>query len=37
MIAVEQGPDGPRLAGRLAPGYLDRLIEWIIRQRPVGS
>jgi pimeloyl-ACP methyl ester carboxylesterase len=36
MIAVEPGPDGPRLAGRHAPGYFDRLIEWILRQRPAG-
>jgi len=29
MIAVEQGPEGPRLAGRTAPGYFELLAHWI--------
>lgn len=32
MIAVEEGPDGPRLAGHYAEGYLDLLIDWILKQ-----
>lgn len=28
MIALEQGPDGPRLAGRTAPGYFELLVSW---------
>jgi len=32
MIAVEQAPGGPRLAGRHAEGYFDRLIGWILEQ-----
>lgn len=37
IIAVEQGPDGRRLAGRHAAGYFDRLIEWILRQGTRGD
>lgn len=32
MIAVEEGPDGPRLAGHYADGYFDKLIDWILKQ-----
>ncbi|MCF7222245.1 hypothetical protein [Marilutibacter chinensis] len=31
MIAVEPGPDGG-LAGTTAPGYFERLGDWILRQ-----
>lgn len=31
MIVVEHGPDGRRLAGRLARGYFDQLVGWILR------
>lgn len=32
MIAVEEGPDGRRLAGHYADGYFDLLIDWILKQ-----
>lgn len=32
MIAVEEGPDGRRLAGHYADGYFDLLIAWILKQ-----
>lgn len=30
MIAVEHGPEGPRLAGRTVDGYFELLADWII-------
>ena len=32
MIAVEEGPDGRRLAGHYAEGYFEMLIDWILKQ-----
>lgn len=37
MIAVEQGPEGRRLAGRTAEGYFELLIDWIGRQETSGG
>lgn len=32
MIAVEEGADGPKLAGHYAEGYFEKLIDWILKQ-----
>lgn len=37
MIAIEDGPEGRRLAGRYAEGYFDLLIDWILQQKADGS